>query len=560
MARRVAAEFRHSRAGFSGWRGPAVFALRPIRLSRHGRQGQPRKPLAMEGRLAGGDRGSPAGYARRLQFDAHGRLVFYQLQHGPQRGQCGFAIAQIAHRRRQRARVWFVQIPADDAAERARQGRLARRLLERDFHSRPEIKGRGRREVCRRQTRSGGFRHLERRAARPQRSQDGQQLVSSDSRRRKSRRPETRNDHSEDKIMNDPLSRRSFLQRSGLVGAGVTAAQFLPLRFLQAQQATDDVLNPLAHYPNRNWEQLYRNQYAYDHVFSWVCAPNDTHNCRINAHVRNGIIVRLGEQYDVHTYTDLYGKHASAAWGNRHCAKGYTFHRILYGPYRLKHPIVRRGWKRWADDGFPPLTAEVKAKYKFDTRGTDKFERISWDDAFAYIAKATKAIASRYSGEAGAQLLEAQGYPKEMIEDMGGAGTRTIKMRGGMGLLGVLGKYGMYRLCNSLALLHVAIRGVKPEEAKAGRVWSNYTWHGDQAPGHPWVHGLQNSESDFNDLRSARLIIMNGKNLVENKMADAHWFIECMERGAKIVVIAPEYGAPSTKAAYWVPVRPARSD
>ena len=50
---------------------------------------------------------------------------------------------------------------------------------------------------------------------------------------------------------------------------------------------------------------------------------------------------------------------------------------------------------------------------------------------------------------------------------MGGAGTRTIKTRGGMGLLGVLGKYGMYRLCNSLALLDVHIRGVKREDAKA---------------------------------------------------------------------------------------------
>ena len=115
----------------------------------------------------------------------------------------------------------------------------------------------------------------------------------------------------------------------------------------------------------------------------------------------------------------------------------------------------------------------------------------------------------------------------------------------------------MYRLCNSLALLDVNIRGVRPEKAKAGRILSNYTWHGDQAPGHPWVHGLQNSECDFNDLRFSKLIIMNGKNLVENKMADAHWFIECMERGAKIVVIAPEYGAPSTKADYWIPVRPA---
>jgi nitrate reductase alpha subunit len=355
----------------------------------------------------------------------------------------------------------------------------------------------------------------------------------------------------------DNLNRRDFIKRSGLVGAGIAAAQMLPLRFLQAQTINDEIANPLAAYPNRNWEKLYRNQYAYDRAFSWVCAPNDTHNCRITAHVRNGVIVRLGEEFDIADYSDLYGNHATSNWGNRHCAKGYTFHRILYGPYRLKHPIVRKGWKRWADAGFPELTKERKALYKFDSRGTDKFERLSWEQAFDYIARGTVAIAKRYSGEAGAKLLNEQGYVPEMIQEMGGAGTRTIKMRGGMGLLGVMGKYGMYRLCNSLALLDVHVRGVKLEDAKAGRTWSNYTWHGDQAPGHPWVHGLQNSETDFNDLRFSRLIIMNGKNLVENKMADAHWFIECMERGAKIVVIAPEYGAPSTKADYWVPVRPA---
>ena len=101
----------------------------------------------------------------------------------------------------------------------------------------------------------------------------------------------------------DNFSRRDFIRRSGLAGAGIAAAQMLPLRFLQAQPLPDDT-NPLAAYPNRNWEKLYRNQYAYDHAFSWVCAPNDTHNCRITAHVRNGVIVRLGEQYDVHTYTE----------------------------------------------------------------------------------------------------------------------------------------------------------------------------------------------------------------------------------------------------------------
>ena len=206
---------------------------------------------------------------------------------------------------------------------------------------------------------------------------------------------------------------------------------------------------------------------------------------------------------------------------------------------------------------FPNSRRRTKRRYMFDARGQDEFVQISWPDAFDYIAKALVAISTRYSGEAGKKLLLAQGYQPEMVEEMGGAGTRTIKMRGGMGLLGVIGKYGMYRLSNSLALLDVKIRGVGPEKARAGRICSNYTWHGDQAPGHPWVHGLQTSECDFNDLRFSKLIIMNGKNLVENKMTDAHWFVECMERGAKIVVIAPEYGAPSTKADYWIPIRPA---
>jgi hypothetical protein len=102
----------------------------------------------------------------------------------------------------------------------------------------------------------------------------------------------------------------------------------------------------------------------------------------------------------------------------------------------------------------------------------------------------------------------------------------------------------------------IVIRGVGPDRALGGRNWSNYTWHGDQAPGHPWVHGLQTSDCDFNDLRYSKLIVMDGKNLVENKLTDSHWFIECMERGAKIVVIAPEYGPPSTKADYWIPIRP----
>jgi nitrate reductase alpha subunit len=325
---------------------------------------------------------------------------------------------------------------------------------------------------------------------------------------------------------------------------------------LWALEPAEDIENPLAHYPHRDWEKIYRDQYRYDSKFSWVCSPNDTHACRVLAFVKNGIVIRLGAQYDYQSYSDIYGNKATANWNPRQCAKGYTFHRLMYGPYRLKHPIVRRGWKQWADDGFPDLTEENKQKYKFDTRGTDAFEKISWEDIYTYMGKALIAVARRYSGEAGRNKLLAQGYPPEMVDAVAGAGTRTIKMRGGMGLLGVFGKYGMYRLCNTLALLDVHVRGVEEKEAKAGRTWSNYTWHGDQAPGQPWVHGLQNADCDFNDLRFSKLIIQDGKNLVENKITDSHWFIECMERGAKLVTISPEYSPPATKSDYWIPIRP----
>ncbi|MBI4638423.1 MAG: molybdopterin-dependent oxidoreductase, partial [Candidatus Rokubacteria bacterium] len=257
------------------------------------------------------------------------------------------------------------------------------------------------------------------------------------------------------------MERREFLRWLG-AGAGTAVAELgLPLRLLAA---ADPDQNPLAGSVTREWERIYRDQYAYDRTFDWVCSPNDTHACRVRAFVRNGIVTRLGNTYDYQTYADLYGNHATAAWNPRQCAKGYTFHRVLYGPYRLKHPIVRKGWKAWADAGFPELTDELRTKYLFDSRGQDEFVQISWEDAFHNIAKALVAISTRYSGEEGVKRLLAQGYQPEMVEAAGGAGTRCIKMRGGMGLLGVIGKYGMYRLNNSLALLDAKIRGVDHNE------------------------------------------------------------------------------------------------
>ncbi|MBK9344782.1 MAG: molybdopterin-dependent oxidoreductase [Dehalococcoidia bacterium] len=303
------------------------------------------------------------------------------------------------------------------------------------------------------------------------------------------------------------MDRRGFLKLTSGVAAAATAVYVE--RKMAFLQAAPGITQPLQYYPNRGWER---------------------------------------------------GKFSTNAWNPRGCNKGATLTRRVYGPYRLKGPMIRAGWKKWADDGFPGLTPELRTKYKFDSRGTDTFVKMNWDDTFKYAARGLQAVAKRYSGEEGKKVLLSEGYQPEMVDAVEGAGTRTFKLRGGMGLLGVMGKYGMYRNSNMMALLDVHVRGVKPEESKGGRNWSNYTWHGDQAPGVPFVTGLQNPDCDFNDMRNAKLHVGVGKNLVENKMADAHFFIEMMERGGKIVTITPEYSPPATKADYWMPCRPGLGD
>lgn len=314
--------------------------------------------------------------------------------------------------------------------------------------------------------------------------------------------------------------------------------------------------NPLSHYPYTDWEHVYRNQYRYDSTFTYVCCPNDANACRVKAYVRNGVAVRLEPTYDHQVCADLAGHTATAQWNPRTCLKGMAFHRRVYGRFRLSRPIIRKGWMEWADAGFPDLTPELKTRFRFDARGRDETVAVSWDVAFGYAARGIIAIATRYSGPAGRDRLLADGYPEEMLTHWKEAGTRTFKLRGGAGVGGFLGRYGMNRFANGLALLDAHVRNVGSDAAWGARTWSNYTWHGDQAPGFPFVHGLQSSDVDFSDVRSSRLIVLAGNNFLEDKIPEAHWFTEIRERGGKVVVIAPEYGPSATRADYWISLRP----
>ncbi|MEK7669648.1 MAG: molybdopterin-dependent oxidoreductase, partial [Bacteroidota bacterium] len=351
----------------------------------------------------------------------------------------------------------------------------------------------------------------------------------------------------------DKINRRNFLEKSGkgFVGGALLGSMF-DLHLLQFTQEVD---NPLAFYPNRDWEKVYRDQYHYDRSFTYICAPNDTHNCRLRAFVRNGIVVRIEQNYDATAVSDIYGNTIPPSWNPRGCSKGFTYVRRMYGPYRVKYPMIRKGWKEWADGGFPTDSKGVPDQ-KYFLRGEDSWIKINWDDISTYAAKGLLHVMKKYQGEQGAEKLKIQGYPEEMIEAMHGCGAQVLKIRPGMSIHGILRIQALKRFANMLALHDEEEAKKHHRDPYGARSWTNYDWHGDLPPGHPMVTGIQTHDDDHNNFRHARLFIMQGVNFVENKMSDAHWWIETMERGGKIVVIAPEYGPSAQKADYWIPVRP----
>ena len=100
------------------------------------------------------------------------------------------------------------------------------------------------------------------------------------------------------------MDRRRFLQMAAVAGLGSVArpddllAQY---RFLDPVK----VANPLAAYPNRDWERIYRDIFRHDRTFTFLCAPNDTHNCLLTGFLKNNVMVRIEPTYGYGKATDL---------------------------------------------------------------------------------------------------------------------------------------------------------------------------------------------------------------------------------------------------------------
>ncbi|MGE3466848.1 MAG: molybdopterin-dependent oxidoreductase, partial [Pyrinomonadaceae bacterium] len=349
--------------------------------------------------------------------------------------------------------------------------------------------------------------------------------------------------------MKKEISRREFMARITAAGFGALVASTTNAWGLEA------ITNPLAAYPNRDWEKVYRDLWAYDSRYTFTCAPNDTHNCLLNAHVRQGVITRIGPTMKYGEAVDLLGNGTSHRWDPRVCQKGLALTRRFYGDRRVNGTMVRAGYKKWYEAGFP-RGADGRPPEEYFQRARDEWVRMSHDEGAVIVAAALKNIAETYTGDEGKRKLKEQHYDEATIEATQGVGTQVMKFRGGMPLLGMTRVFGMYRMANSIALLDSHIRGVGPDKAMGPKGFDNYSWHTDLPPGHTMVTGQQTVEFDLNSVEQAKTVVVWGMNWITTKMPDAHWLTEARMKGTRVVVIACEYSATATKGDDVLVVRP----
>ena len=351
-------------------------------------------------------------------------------------------------------------------------------------------------------------------------------------------------------------------RRDVLIGAGMLAGAGLATgaayrRFQpEATVETPGELNPLAEYPDRDWESHYRDIWDVDDTFTLTCTPNDTHNCYLEANVKNGVITRLGPSMNYGEATDLHGNQASSRWDPRVCQKGLAMVERFYGDMRVKAPMVRRGFREWVEEGFP-RDDDGSMPEEYAQRGTDDWDEVSFEEAYDLAAETILEIAEHYSGEEGQEMLLEQGYDERVVEETGGAGIQAMKFRGGMPLLGMIRLQGMYRKANEMALVDYHVRDVDEEEAVGAAGLDNYSWHTDLPPGHTMVTGQQTIDFDLANAEYADHIVMAGMNWICTKMADSHWLTEARMKGTTVTGIFTDYNATATKCDELITVRPA---
>ena len=271
--------------------------------------------------------------------------------------------------------------------------------------------------------------------------------------------------------------------------------------------------------PARQWEEFYRNRWQFDKVVRSTHGVNCTGSCSWMVHAKDGIV---GWELQANDYPQFDGSIPNHE--PRGCTRGISYSWYLYSPLRVKYPYVRGAlidlWREarqhFADpvDAWQSIVENPEARKSYTgRRGTGGFRRGLWEEVVELIAASTVYTAKKYGPD---RVIGFTPIPAMSMISYA-AGTRFLQLLGGVSM-------------------------------------SFYDWYCDLPPASPQVWGEQTDVNESADWFNASYIVLCGSNVPMTRTPDAHFLTEARYRGAKVVVMSPDYNIATKFADSWLPV------
>jgi len=182
----------------------------------------------------------------------------------------------------------------------------------------------------------------------------------------------------------------------------------------------------------------------------------------------------------------------------RICLKGISYTQMLAHPRRVLHPLKRVG-----------------------ARGSDQWERVSWDHAIDEITAQMRAIQTRY----------------------GNASMMFFPYSGQLGTLNSMN--GVYaRLASALGASASSSATYGMDSAVPSGIEDTLG------------SGTGYSANDFADLPNSKTILIWGGDPAQSRMNWWNFFIEAKRAGARLITIDPRFSITASKSDAWIPIRP----
>ena len=267
---------------------------------------------------------------------------------------------------------------------------------------------------------------------------------------------------------------------------------------------------------DRSWEDGYRKRWQHDKVVRSTHGVNCTGSCSWKVYVKGGIVTWETQQTDYpRTRPDLPNHEP------RGCSRGASYSWYLYSGNRVKYPLVRsrllRLWRE-ARATLAPVAAwksivedtNKRAAY-ITKRGLGGFVRSKWEEVNELIAAANAYTAKTYGPD---RIFGFSPIPAMSMVSYA-AGSRYLSLLGGV--------------CMSF-----------------------YDWYCDLPPASPQTWGEQTDVPESADWYNSSFLILWGSNVPQTRTPDAHFYTEVRYKGAKSVVICPDYSEASKFADLWM--------